>query len=253
MSEILFFRSIVIVVVALVAGGGTRVVGSLARSGNKLPLAIRGGLILVAWTLYYSAAAHMGLAEIITIYFAAPVIVVVLSAWLLKERVGTARWGAVATGFAGVVVAAGPMGAAPSGPATAALAAAACWGGSTILVRWIGRTDSTLVQMLSSNTIFVLGSLPLIGFWQVPDLPGLALMLGLGVTGGLGQYLLFEGFRYAPASALAPVEYTGLVWAGVYGYAIWADVPGPSTIAGAALILTGSLVLVAAERRRAQT
>lgn len=252
--EILFVRSLVIVAVALVAGGGGRVVGSLARSRNKLPLAVRGGLILVAWTLYYSAAAHMGLAEITTLYFAAPVIAVMLSASVLKEQVGAARWGAVAAGFTGVAVAAGPMGAAPSGPAAAALAAAGCWGTSTILVRWIGRTDSTLVQMLSSNAIFVLGSLPpLVWLWRTPDLPGLALMLGLGVTGGLGQYLLFEGFRYAPASALAPVEYTGLVWAGVYGYAIWADVPGPSTIAGAALILTGSLVLVAAERRRAQT
>ena len=74
-------------------------------------------------------------------------------------------------------------------------------------------------------------------------------MVGLGLVGGLGQYLLFEGFRHAPASALAPVEYTGLIWAGLYGYLIWADIPGPGTLAGAALIAAGSLSLVWAERQ----
>ncbi|RYB07708.1 DMT family transporter [Lichenibacterium ramalinae] len=253
-SEILFLRSLVIVGITLAAGGGPRLLRSAARSRNKGPLALRGLLILVAWLLFYSAAARMGLAEITTLYFAAPVIAVSLSALVLKERVGAARWGAVGTGFAGVAVAAGPLGALQPGPAVAALAAAACWGTSTVLVRWIGRTDSTLVQMLSSNAIFVAGSLPpLFWLWRSPDPASLALMLGLGLVGGLGQYLLFEGFRYAPASALAPVEYTGLVWAGVYGYAIWADIPGPGTVAGAALIVAGSLGLVWSERRRAAT
>ena len=252
--EILFVRSLVIVGVALVAGGGSRVLGGLAASRNKGPLLLRGGLILLAWLLFYSASARMGLAEITTLYFAAPIIAVSLSALLLKERVGAARWGAVAAGFAGVAVAAGPLGAVQSGPALAALVAAACWGTSTVLVRWIGRTDTTLVQMLSSNAIFVAGSLlPLFWLWRSPDPASLALMLGLGLAGGLGQYLLFEGFRYAPASALAPVEYTGLVWAGVYGYAIWADIPSPQTVAGAALIVAGSLGLVWSERRRAAT
>ena len=252
--EILFVRSLVIVGVALVAGGGSRVLRGLAASRNKGPLLLRGGLILLAWLLFYSAAARMGLAEITTLYFAAPIIAVSLSALVLKERVGAARWGAVAAGFAGVAVAAGPLGAVQSGPALAALAAAACWGTSTVLVRWIGRTDSTLVQMLSSNGIFVVGSLlPLFWLWRSPDPASLALMLGLGLAGGLGQFLLFEGFRHAPASALAPVEYTGLVWAGVYGYAIWADIPGPQTVAGAVLIVAGSLGLVWSERRRAAT
>ena len=252
--EILFLRSLVIVGIALVAGRGSRVLRAVAESRNRGPLALRGGLILVAWLLFYSAAARMGLAEITTLYFAAPVIAVGLSALVLKERVGAARWGAVGAGLAGVAVAAGPLGGVDPTAALGALAAAACWGTSTILVRWIGRTDSTLVQMLSSNAIFVVGSLPpLLWLWRSPDLPSLALMLGLGLVGGLGQYLLFEGFRHAPASALAPVEYTGLVWAGVYGYAIWADIPGPNTVAGAALIVAGSLGLVWSERRRATT
>ena len=251
LQEILCLRSAVIVAAALVAGRGGRVLGDVARSRNKVALLVRGGLILLAWTLFYAAAAHMGLAEITTLYFAAPVIAVALSALVLKERVGAARWAAVGLGFLGVAVAAGPMAGLSLGPAAAALGAAACWGTSTVLVRWIGRSDSTLVQMLSSNVLFVLGSLPpLLWLWRPPDPFALALMLALGVTGGIGQYLLFESFRHAPASALAPVEYSGLVWAGVYGYAIWADVPGPTTFAGAALIVAGSLTLVWSEKCR---
>ena len=249
-AEILCLRSLVILGLVLSMGRGRRAAGDLARSRNKPALLLRGGLILLAWWLFYSAAAHLALADITTLFFAAPVLAVILSALFLHERVGPARWAAVGTGFLGVAVAAGPMAGLSLGPAAAALAAAACWGTSTVLVRWIGRTDSTPVQILSANTIFVLGSLlPLAWLWRTPDVSGLALMLGIGVAGGLGQYLLLESFRHAPASALAPVEYTGLVWAGVYGYAIWADVPGPGTLAGAAFILAGSLGLVWSESR----
>jgi S-adenosylmethionine uptake transporter len=249
--EILFVRSSVIVLVALLVGRGGPVLRDLAGSRNKVPLLARGSLILTAWLLFYSASAHMGLAEITTLYFAAPVIAVVLSALILKEKVSAARWGAVASGFLGVAVAAGPMTGLSLGPAAAALTAAACWGTGTILVRLIGRTDSTLVQVLSSNAIFVLGAgLSLPWLWHTPSLTDFGLMILLGLIGGLGQFLLFEGYRFAPASALAPVEYTGLIWAGFYGYLIWADVPGASTLTGAALILTGSLWLVWAERQR---
>ncbi len=250
-AEILCLRSLVILGLLAVTGPGRRAAGELARSRNKPALLLRGGLVLLAWWLFYSASAHLALADITTLYFAAPVLAVILSAVFLRERVGAVRWAAVGTGFAGVAVAAGPMAGLTLGPAVAALAAAACWGTSTVLVRWIGRTDSTLVQILSANSIFVLGSLPpLFWLWRTPDLADLALMLGIGLVSGLGQFLLLEGFRYAPASALAPVEYTGLVWAGVYGYAIWADVPGPGTFAGAALIVSGSLALVWSESRK---
>jgi S-adenosylmethionine uptake transporter len=74
-------------------------------------------------------------------------------------------------------------------------------------------------------------------------------MLGLGLIATLGRFLLYEGFRYAPASALAPTEYTGLLWAFVYGYLIWADIPAANVFAGALLIVVSSLVLILWENR----
>ena len=87
--------------------------------------------------------------------------------------------------------------------------------------------------------------------WHGPS--GLAAleMLGVGIVGGVGQYLLFESYRFAPASAVAPIEYTGLVWAFLYGYAIWADIPRWNTFAGAAMIAAGSLGQVWFENRGA--
>ncbi len=250
--QILFFRSVVIMAIAFVCGGGPRALERVRHSANKPALIARASLILLAWLFYYSAAAYLGLAEITTLYFAAPVIAVALSALVLRERVGAARWSTVLLGFAGVVIAAGPLGAIMSRPALGAFAAAACWGTSTILARWISRSESTLTQMLSSNALFALGCLPVLPWmWHAPTGPALTAMLGVGIVGGVGQYLLFESYRYAPASAVAPVEYTGLVWAFLYGYAIWADIPRWNTFAGAALIAAGSLAQVWFENRRA--
>ena len=251
--QILFVRSTVVVLIALGVGGGRRAVADVGRSRNRIAMVFRAAVILSAWLLFYTAAARMGLAELTTLYFAAPVIAVGLSALVLKEKVDAARWGAVATGFAGVVVSAGPLASVSAGPALMALGAAACWGTSTVLVRWIGRSDSTLTQMLASNALFATACLPALPWvWHALDGFSFVIMIALGLTGGLGQYLLFEGFRFAPASALAPIEYSGLVWAFLYGYAIWADIPQWNTFAGAALILAGSLALIWFEHRRAR-
>ena len=85
--------------------------------------------------------------------------------------------------------------------------------------------------------------------WETPTLSELALLAGLGVVGGSGQFLVFESFRMAPAAAVAPFEYTNLVWAFILGYVIWHDVPGPMVFAGAGLIVLNGIGLILAESR----
>ncbi len=77
-------------------------------------------------------------------------------------------------------------------------------------------------------------------------------MLTLGIISTIGQFLLYEGFRYAPASTLAPIEYSGLVWAFVYGYVIWAEIPATNVFAGALIIIASSFLLILWERRMAR-
>lgn len=250
--QILFLRSVTILAVGM---------GIAWRQGqppiwlsrNKWALTWRSLLLLVAWLSFYNASRHLGLADLTTMYFGAPVMAVVLSILVLKEKVSWARWLAVVGGFLGVIVAADPSGRPDFLPAAMVLFAAFCWAWGTVLIRLINRSESTANQMIATSGLFVLvcgAALPFI--WKTPDAAGWGLMLGLGVVSGIGQYLLYEGYRYAPASALAPVEYTGLVWAFIYGYLLWQDIPGPHVFTGAALIVAASLGLVWWEARAAR-
>jgi S-adenosylmethionine uptake transporter len=247
--QILFLRSVVIVAMCLVFA---RVTGATPfwKSRNLTWLVLRAVVLLGAWLCYYAAARSLGLAEMTTLYFVAPILVVVLSIVVLREKVTPARWLAVIAGFAGVLVVADPSQRPDLLPAFLVLIAALLWALSVVMVRVISRNDSTFSVMAVSSLFFavVCGAMqPFV--WHSPDLTGWVLIIGFSIASAFGQYLVYEGFRYAPASALAPVEYTGLVWAFFYGYLIWADVPSIKVFAGAALIVSASLGLVWWERR----
>lgn len=247
--EILFFRSLVIVIVAgaLVHRQGHP---SIFKSPYRNTVVLRAALMLLAWLLFYNAAKHIGLAELTTLYFSAPIMVMPLSILVLHEKIGVGRWVACAGGFVGVLIAANPTHSPTLVPAAMCIVAGFCWAWSTILIRLVSRSESTLTQMYATSLLFGLAcavSFPWI--WKTPDAMGWTLMLGLGLVSAIGQFLLYEGFRYAPASALAPVEYTGLVWAFIYGYLIWAEVPAVNVFVGALLIIISSIVLIIWERR----
>lgn len=246
--QILFLRSIIIVIFAGIFVRRRRH-PSILKSAQRGLLLTRALLMFVAWLAYYSSARHLGLAEITTMYFCAPVIVVVLSIFVLREKVGPVRWLACIGGFAGVVLAANPAEAPSLIPAGMVLFAGFCWAGSVILLR-LSHAESTMNQMMATSFLFVVAcgaALPWV--WKSPDLFDWCLMIGLGCVSAAGQYLLYEGFRHAPASTLAPIEYSGLVWAFLYGYLIWAEVPTPNVFAGALLIVASSLALIWWERR----
>jgi len=248
--QILFMRSIMIVVIAGIMVRRLRH-PSILKSPHRKSLLLRAALMLSAWMAYYTAARHLGLAEITTMYFSAPIMVVVLSILILKENVGPMRWLACIGGFAGVLLAANPAEAPSLLPAGLVIFAGFCWAWSTVLVRLVSRTESTLNQMMATSFLFVVACGAMLPWlWKTPDLFDWALMIGLGIVAAAGQYLLYEGFRHAPASTLAPMEYSGLVWAFLYGYLIWSEVPTVNVVAGAVLIVASSLMLVWWERRQ---
>ncbi|AOF94075.1 DMT family transporter [Sinorhizobium sp. RAC02] len=247
--QILFVRSLVIV---LVSGVLIRFYRhpSILKSPYRGTVVLRAALMLVAWLLYYNAARYLGLAELTTLYFSAPIITVFLSILVLKEAVGAGRWIACVGGFVGVIIAANPSHSPNLIPAAMCLVAGFCWAWSTILIRLVSRSESTLTQMFATSLLFGIACAATFPWmWKTPDAEGWMLMFALGLVATLGQFLLYEGFRYAPASALAPVEYTGLIWAFVYGYAIWAEIPALNVFIGAFLIVAASMVLVIWERR----
>jgi len=250
--EVLFGRSAVIALLAsfVITRKDLRAVAERGAAGA---IALRAALILLAWVAYYTASRELQLADLVTYYFAAPLFVVAMSAPILKEHVGPARWLATLIGFSGVVVAADPGGGGRLWPVGFALLAAAAWALTTVLARNLSRGVSTPAMMLfgAIGFVFVCGAaMPWIGLR--PTAPEAGLIVALGFVGALGQYLWFEGVRRAQASLLAPLEYSLLAYAIFWGYLVFGDWPSLRTLAGAAIILVTGLVSMGFEIRRAR-
>lgn len=248
--QILFVRSITILLICLVVGGRS-VLSRAARSPVLKPMVVRNLLLLAAWLSYYTAARDLGLAELTTLYYAAPIVITILAVPILKEQVPPLRWIAVVVGFVGVTIACDPLrsGMTLSWPVWLALQAAVFWAISTVLLRKTAMQEVTVVQMTISSGFFIVFTGVAVAFtWVPPGLMDVGLMVGTGVVAGIGQFALFEGMRRAPVSVLAPFEYSSLIWAFGLGFLIWGDVPAERVFAGAALIFMAGMIIIAGER-----
>lgn len=248
--QILFVRSVVIFSGCLLLSRG-QVVRRAVKSPVLLPLFFRNLLLLGAWLAYYNAARELGLAELTTVYYASPILITLLAVPILKEEVPAIRWMAVIFGFIGVVVACNPLarGMTLSAPVGLALLAAVLWALSTVLLRKTALHESTMVQMVISSGFFiVLTGIACAFFWTPVTINNLLLMASTGIVAGIGQFALFESFRRAPVSVLAPFEYTSLVWAFILGFMIWGDIPAHNVFFGAALIFLAGVIILVGER-----
>ncbi|RVM17885.1 DMT family transporter [Sinorhizobium meliloti] len=244
--QILFFRSLV--VVGVLRAFVSRRASAVTRSGSQSPIFFRAVLVLFAWLLYYTAARYLSLVELTTMYFMAPVFVVVLSAIFLHEQVGLGRWISCLIGFAGVIIAANLGGAPSLVPAILVLFASMCWAWSVVLARVVAQTQGTTLQMLAISLVFLIACAPALPFlWKTPTYVDLWLLVGVGLASAVGQFFLYESFRYAPASAIATVEYSSLAWAFLYGHLIWAEPLSPHMILGSTLICLACFALLCSE------
>jgi drug/metabolite transporter (DMT)-like permease len=240
-------RSLVVLPVCVCIFGWGTVPRALA-SPIRFKLFWRSVVIVLGWGFYYTAARDLQLAELVTIYFSSPLLVAVLAPLILKEKVPWTRWVSVAIGFAGVVVACRPTNLHQPVPVLLALAAAGLWAYTAILIRQVVAAASTPVVMFVSNlTILVVCGALMPWLWRTPTWSQLCLMVALGGFGMGGQFMSTEAIRLAPASVVAPISFSSLVWAFLLGLAIWGDVPDVAVFIGAGLILCSGLVVTAAE------
>jgi drug/metabolite transporter (DMT)-like permease len=248
--QVLFFRSLTIVAGCVAIGRG-RLLAACMTTQLKLPLVGRGVLTVVAWLCYFTAARTLPLAQLLTLYYSAPIMTTLLAIRLLGERVTRARWISLGIAFAGVLLASDPLGVRLSLATLLVLIAAGLWGYAVVLMRQIARLESSMVQMLYQNGVYlvVTGALTA-ATWQHPSAWELLLLAGTGVLGGIGQFALFEAARMAPAAVMATVEYSALIWAFLLGWLMFGEIPLPAIWAGAALISVAGVYLVIAERRR---
>lgn len=247
--QVLFVRGAVVSLLCL-AAGRRRLVADALRTRAKPALAARGLVAVAAWGCYFTAAKGLSLTELQTLYFTAPVMVVLLAGPLLGEPLSRLRLLSVGLGFCGIVAAAGPQGLRLSLAAGLALLGAGLWALGIVLTRGIARRERSLVQLLWSNLIFaaVTGTMSLLR-WHAPTSAELVLLLAAGMLGGLGQFCLIESARHVAAAVTATLEYSALLWGAVLGYLIWGELPGPSLCVAAMLIVGGGVFLLIGERR----
>ena len=197
---------------------------------------------------FYKASVTMPLADVMTFYLAAPLIVVALSAVALGETVGRHRWAAVLAGFVGVLIALKPSGAALAPASLLALLGSGMFAASIVATRrlrdvpWL---ELVFYQVVGSGLVG--GVVAPVG-WVTPS-PGDAALMGLVGIVSMSCYMcITKALAVAPASLLAPFQYLSIVWAALMGFLVWGDVPGPAVVAGSVVIVASGLVVLRRER-----
>ncbi|MBI3446646.1 MAG: DMT family transporter [Magnetospirillum sp.] len=230
-------------------------IGGLATR-RPLAHAARSAVGLAAVTCFFLAFQSLPLARVTVIGFGAPLLITALSVPLLKEHVGLGRWLAVAMGFSGVLIMAGSdamSGGGWSMGAAYALAGTILYALVMVMMRIMGRTETALTTVFwfSILTLSVTGcALPLV--WRTPDAQAWALLATAGILGGIGQLLITQAVRLAPASVVAPFDYFHIVASSSLGWLIFAEPLAPSTIAGALVVVGSGLYVLRQEGRSSQ-
>jgi drug/metabolite transporter (DMT)-like permease len=223
------------------------------RTSNPAAHAVRSVLGLSAMALNFAAMTMLPMAEATTISFASPIFATMLAALLLAEPTGKYRWGAVALGFIGVLLAMRPGDASHGIGPWIALAGALLTATVLIQLRRMSKNESAgaIVFWFSLATLLPLG-IGMVFVAQHHDATSWAIIAGLAICGAVGQLLLTSAMRHASVASIATMDYSGLIWSVLFGYWIFDTLPGPGTWIGAPVIIAAGLIIIWREQKLAK-
>jgi drug/metabolite transporter (DMT)-like permease len=207
---------------------------------------IRGGLAVAMMLGFTYALRGTSLSNLYTLYMVAPLLVSVLSVLALKEQVNAGGWIAVSVGLMGAVCVLRPStNGLPIAAALAALGSAACYAVNYVLARFMAATETPESMVFWFLTLLAIGCGALAApGWQPIARSDWVLIFGLGLSGAIGQYLIVQAFVLAPASVVAPFDYTALLWGAMFDWVIWSTRAPIATFVGAALIVASGLYIM---------
>lgn len=258
--EISFFRALVALLVIMPIF--TRTGGLKAGIKTTIPLLqlTRGVVGSVAMFLGFYAIVALPLAEAQAISFSRNLFLVPLAAFILSEVIGLRRALAAAIGFVGVIIMLRPglgesgFGLVLSIGAMAALGHAFLVALATVLVNIASRYDGPLTLMFYTNTVsLALIAIPTFFVWQKPSATELLMLVAMGLLATLSHNCFIRAFALGEASAIAPVDYSRLVFAAMAGWLVFGSIPDMYTIIGAAIIVGSSFYIVRREAQMAQS
>jgi drug/metabolite transporter (DMT)-like permease len=257
-GQVVFYRSAFAIVPVVIIYAWRGELEAAIRIGRPFGHLGRGITAVGAMFCNFSALARLPVVDATAISFVSPLFTVALAALVLKERVRIYRWSAVIVGFSGVLVMLAPYLNVGRSTASEAGAIGALFGlagaffaaGSTIQTRALTKSETTSSIVFYFSLICALAGLATWPFgWIAPTWPELAALMVIGICGGLAHILLTESYRLAPASLIAPFDYTSMLWALILGYLVFAEVPGPLVFVGAAIIAGAGLFVIWRERQ----
>ncbi|PIP97643.1 MAG: hypothetical protein COW75_04790 [Rhodobacterales bacterium CG18_big_fil_WC_8_21_14_2_50_71_9] len=236
------------VIVAIIVSPRLGRVIRTARPGLQV---IRSALLFMATLCGFFAFSVMPLADATAIFQTAPLAITALAALILREPVGPRRWAGVMIGFLGALIIVRPGADVFQPAALLPMLGALFFAGYSIATRFLGRDESywtTFLYTAALGALIASAFVPLV--WVTPTWADAALMLAMGAIGSAGQFLLIVAFNTAPASAIAPFTYAGLIFATLWGYLFFGDAPDGWTATGAAVIVGSGVYVWRRERMR---
>ena len=199
---------------------------------------------LIAIVSIFVALRNLPLATVVSISFASPIFTTIFSIFLLDEKVGFYRWLAVLVGFIGIVII--------SEPGFSSLniyyiyPIIFCLGLSyvAIAIRKLSSTEPVwLISFFFSFSILILSFFSLYQQWIMPSFVDLILLSSIGILGGIANLWLSQSYKFSEVSLVSPLKYLALVFAIVFGYLVWDEIPTIKTLMGALLVILSSFII----------
>jgi drug/metabolite transporter (DMT)-like permease len=198
---------------------------------------------------FFLATVWLPLADAVTYYLATPIFVTALSALLLGEQVGWRRWSAVLIGFCGVVIALQPSVQSVSWPAMIALGGSMAFATTLLITRILRTTPDIVLASTQFAGTLVFGILVAPFGWITPTAGSLGFFIAAGTVSVIALFCVNRSLKLAPASTVVPYQYSMILWAVMFGYVVFGDVPSMATLAGAAIIIAAGFYIFLRERK----
>ena len=243
--------------------------GTLVTPATR-SMVLRGLVMFVAYAAFYLALPALPIATSVALYFSAPLFITILSVVMLREVVRWRRWGAVMLGFVGVVIMLRPGASLFEWAAMLPVLSGLAYGVSMILARRLGETETAAAMAFWGNLVFLVIALcmalafgdgrfaqaahPSIEFllraWVWPSALDAALMCGCGVIAALGLTLLTQAYRIADSNAVAPFEYSYMIWGVLWGWVFFGEWPDSVAWIGITVIVSAGMMVLWREKAR---
>jgi drug/metabolite transporter (DMT)-like permease len=212
---------------------------------------LRGIIGFFAPFTFFTSLKALPLADATVVFFSSSFVLTAASALILKEQVGIHRWSAVVIGFVGVVIAMNPRAGGPVASYLLVLCATVIYAMIFISGKQLSKQDSVISLVFTLHLgMGIVATIALPWVWVPITITVLGELLLMAVIALVAHFVFAAAFARADVSALAPFEYTALVWATLIGYVIWLDIPSTEVWIGAAIIISCRLYVMHRESLR---